>query len=251
MADQQTILIKALSTALETSGSNALFNKKNAQGLFPLSAPGKLAAQTCIQLQWLKVLEQSTKANTEIVQITPLGVGWLLGALKIESFLENAVILLEKAKSCTSIKEDERLLYERMGKSINLILEKSESIPPSSFSLNQQQIFLVLKEWAESGRVGDCQLSNLYRQLQKRCPQITLGLFHDALRELRHKKLVELHPWTGPLYEIPEPQLALMAGHEVAYYASLGSAATSTAAVHLESENFNSNDRAIAYCSAG
>ncbi len=251
MADQQTILINALSLAIETSGSIALFNKKNAQGLFPLSAPGKLAAQTCIQSQFLKVLEQTTKPNTEIVQITQLGVGWLLGALKIDAFLEKAVILLDKVKSSTGIKEKERAFYNRLGNLINLILENSEPIPCLSFSLNQQQIFLALKEWADSGRVGDCQLSTLYKQIQKRFPQITCGMFHDALRELRNKKLVELHPWTGPLYEIPEPHLALMAGHEVAYYASLGSAATSSAAINLESQHFNSNDRTIAYCGAG
>ena len=26
--------------------------------------------------------------------------------------------------------------------------------------------------------------------------------------------------WTGPLYAIPEPPLALLVGHEIAYYAS-------------------------------
>ena len=30
---------------------------------------------------------------------------------------------------------------------------------------------------------------------------------------------VYLHPWTGPLYALPEPAFALLVGHEVAYYA--------------------------------
>ena len=30
-----------------------------------------------------------------------------------------------------------------------------------------------------------------------------------------------LHPWTGPLYALPEPAFALLVGHEVAYYASI------------------------------
>ena len=32
---------------------------------------------------------------------------------------------------------------------------------------------------------------------------------------------IYLHPWTGPLYDIPEPPYALLIGHEIAYYASI------------------------------
>ena len=98
-----------------------------------------------------------------------------------------------------------------------------------------------MKEWSDSGRAGDCQLYYLYQQLSPLCPGITPGAFHDALRNLRQKKLIELHPWTGPLYEIPKPELALMAGHEIACYASLGPAAAV----------FNPDDSSIALCSAG
>jgi len=33
-------------------------------------------------------------------------------------------------------------------------------------------------------------------------------------------------PWTGPLYDLPEPHFALLVGHEVAYYASSRRTAT-------------------------
>ncbi len=32
---------------------------------------------------------------------------------------------------------------------------------------------------------------------------------------------IYVHPWTGPLHELPEPAYALLVGHEIAYYASL------------------------------
>jgi hypothetical protein len=41
-----------------------------------------------------------------------------------------------------------------------------------------------------------------------------LRLLYDAGR-------IYLHPWTGPLYAVPEPTFALLVGHNVAYYASL------------------------------
>jgi hypothetical protein len=40
---------------------------------------------------------------------------------------------------------------------------------------------------------------------------------------LHDREQVYLHPWTGPLYAMPEPAFALLIGHEVAYYANLRS----------------------------
>jgi hypothetical protein len=50
---------------------------------------------------------------------------------------------------------------------------------------------------------------------------MSLGSFHDALRRLQDAGQIYLHPWTGPLHEIPEPPCALLVGHVVAYYASI------------------------------
>ena len=67
---------------------------------------------------------------------------------------------------------------------------------------------------------GDCPLPDLCRRLRADHPSLTIGQFHDGLRELHDREQVYLHPWTGPLYALPEPAFALMVGHEVAYYAS-------------------------------
>jgi hypothetical protein len=56
--------------------------------------------------------------------------------------------------------------------------------------------------------------------LQSRHSDITIGQFHDGLRRMYDEGSIYLHPWTGPLYALPEPALSLMIGHEVAYYAS-------------------------------
>jgi hypothetical protein len=60
----------------------------------------------------------------------------------------------------------------------------------------------------------------LYRALTTRESPPTIGEFHDCLRRLHAAGSVYLHPWTGPLYALPEPAYALLAGHNVAYYAS-------------------------------
>src|SRR5207247_10526757 len=76
-----------------------------------------------------------------------------------------------------------------------------------------------LSRWHDSVP-GDCPLPELYRRLLDAHSDLTIGRFHDGLRALHDRECVYLHPWTGPLYALPEPAFALLIGHEVAYYAS-------------------------------
>jgi len=79
-----------------------------------------------------------------------------------------------------------------------------------------------LADWSTTeSTAGDCPLPELFRSLTLRPEPPTIGGFHDCLRMLHDERRLYLHPWTGPLYALPEPQLALLVGHEVAYYASL------------------------------
>jgi hypothetical protein len=77
-----------------------------------------------------------------------------------------------------------------------------------------------LETWHAAGVLEDCPLPELYRSARQAYPTLTIGQFHDSLRQLHERAQIYLHPWTGPLYEIPEPALALLVGHEIAYYAS-------------------------------
>ena len=63
-------------------------------------------------------------------------------------------------------------------------------------------------------------MPELYRQARQSSPRLSIGHFHDGLRQLHEREQIYLHPWSGPLYEIPEPQYALLVGHEIAYYTS-------------------------------
>ena len=80
-------------------------------------------------------------------------------------------------------------------------------------------ILARLADW--SGAAGeDCPLPELYRALSILDSPPTIGVFHDCLRKLHADGVLYLHPWTGPLYAMPEPAYALLAGHNIAYYAS-------------------------------
>jgi hypothetical protein len=81
------------------------------------------------------------------------------------------------------------------------------------------RILECLNAWHAAGKIGDCPLPALFGEVKD--AKTTLGQFHDALRQLHDEQKIYLHPWTGPLHELPQPAMSLLVGHEVAYYASL------------------------------
>jgi hypothetical protein len=95
----------------------------------------------------------------------------------------------------------------------------SSSMPPASANGTalHDAVLAELTRWQQSSATEDCPLPHLYRQTSPR----SIGQFHDALRQLHDLRKIYLHPWTGPLYDIPEPPYALLIGHEIAYYASI------------------------------
>jgi hypothetical protein len=92
---------------------------------------------------------------------------------------------------------------------------------PTSPAGFERNILTALTRWQDSGASEDYPLPELFRQLGQQTPALTIGQFHDLLRRLHDAGQIALHPWTGPLYDLPEPAHALMNGHTVAYYASL------------------------------
>jgi len=95
------------------------------------------------------------------------------------------------------------------------VLPRSAKLASSPY----QTIRELLAAWHDA--LSDCPLPELYRRLRAESPRLTIGQFHDRLRRMHQDEQIYLHPWTGPLYAIPEPAFALLVGHEIAYYASL------------------------------
>jgi hypothetical protein len=79
-----------------------------------------------------------------------------------------------------------------------------------------------VRRWQQE-RHTDCPLPELYNHLRKQSPALTIGAFHDLLRDLHHRGRVRLGGWSGPLDRLPEPELALFISSKVMYDASVPS----------------------------
>jgi hypothetical protein len=245
-------IVEALGKAAAEPLGLPLFAAKSEPGLFATGA--KAAAQKCLFDKLLHIVRTDTKGKNPRDLYAPTDAGWeyLLAAVNPKQVLEDFVRVLEERRgevgellvTARQMADSLQGLKDAVCRVLPQIsLNRIQTAPPSD-RLDSQRIgpssddlaevvLERLTEWTETANAGeDCPLPDLFCQVQRREPQASLGEFHDCLRSLHSRGEIYLHPWTGPLYELPDPSSALLAGHGVAYYASLratpkGSAARS------------------------
>ncbi|HXG09042.1 MAG TPA: hypothetical protein VNK04_04570 [Gemmataceae bacterium] len=232
MADKSMpLILTALSRAAADPVGLPLHGTRTAPGLFAATAAGKLAAQRCKEEGYLRVLRTETrgKAALEVCTITEKGLAYLLAQTSPRQVLEDLVRALQsrqaQADELLAVARQMQEGLEALRATAEKVLEqvsRPASVGPAA-SANGAETWpaaalACLARWEASGASEDCPLPELYRQT---AASLTIGQFHDGLRRLYEQAQIYLHPWTGPLYEIPEPPYALLIGHEIAYYASL------------------------------
>jgi hypothetical protein len=234
----QALILEALSRAATEPEGVPLLASKAAPGLFARSAAGKNAARRCQEDGLIHILRSETRGKTtyQVCAITDKGLAHVLGQTNLRQVLEAFVsalqarqgqvdALLASARACQTHLETLRGHAEKV---LRQMQERSQSPVPAHFEKNGKHatdcgdaLVAQLRRWHEAHALEDCALPELFRLLKPAHPPLSIGQFHDSLRRLHEQRQVYLHPWTGLLYELPEPALALMVGHEIAYYASL------------------------------
>jgi DNA-binding PadR family transcriptional regulator len=226
------LVLEALSRAVADPGGLPLYTAKQAPGLFAASAASRLAAQRCKDDGLLHVVRTETKGKTaqEICAITEKGLAYLLSQSSPRPVLEGFLRAIEtRGAEFQQLHQTAQQLQASLD-ALRAVAEKlSEHLQkPSANShagTNGAEVWLIdvlsfLTERQRGGAIEDCPLPDLYRKAQESSPSLTIGRFHDGLRKLHQQEQIYLHPWTGPLYDVPDPALALLVGHEIAYYAS-------------------------------
>ena len=229
MADKFTpLILDALSRAAAYPEGCALLATKAEPGLFPATATARPAAKKALDDGLLTVLRTATsgKSTAEFCTASPKGLAYLMERASPKQVLEDFVRVLEERRG-----EVQTLLKtaDRMAASLAGMTERIQSVlpqvatgrPPAPETELAERVMTRLADWASRGGVTrDCPLPELFRSLGTLDSAPTIGMFHDALRQLHDERRVYLHPYTGPLYTLPEPAYALMIGHEVSYYAN-------------------------------
>src|SRR5262245_23659419 len=233
MADRSSqFVLDALSRAVADPAGLPLYAGKSAPGLFPATAAARQAAERCKGEELVRVVrtEARGKAVHEVCAITDKGLAYLLSQGDPRRLLEDLVRAVEAREgqladlvaaahaahaSLDAVKTIAAKILRHLSQSANGTPPADDPPPWESAALDH------LTRRQAAGAAEDCPLPELYRAVREGHPNLTVGEFHDGLRRLHDGGRIYLHPWTGPLYDLPEPPYALLAGHEVAYYASL------------------------------
>ncbi len=255
------LIVAALTQAAAEPLGQALFSGKNEPGLFPATALARNAAQRCKDEGYLQILRQELRGKTtrEICCLTQKGLLYLRKQTNPRQVLEDFVRILEaRHEQVQALLDDAHHMQQQLQAMRNLT---EQLLPQLQTEVNERQLAMSeptseseevadepttiqapepsldnvisasdyrvpllreLTQWhLNAGASEDCPLPELYRRLVPRGTAISVGSFHDCLRHLYDERQIYLHPWTGPLYDMPEPTFALLIGHEIAYYASV------------------------------
>lgn len=254
MADKSNqLLLSALSRAVAETVGLPLHPVRGSVGLFPATAAGRQAAQRCLDEDYLQpdaapatlpltagAASAATlpgKTATSRYVVTDKGLSFLLGQTSPRPVLEDFVRVLEAREAQavelvgTSRKlRDELIAFRARAEQV---LQRvcapaavrspgDERRPAEPAAELAGAVLAALTTWqSTSSGAEDCSLPELYRRTADVLPPSSIGRFHDVLRGMHENGVLFLHPWTGPLHELPEPAYALMIGHMIAYYASI------------------------------
>lgn len=235
MADKATLLLlEGLGRAAADPEGLPLHPTRTGSGLFGANPAGKLAAQRGKDEGLLRVVrtETSGRSPVEICALTEKGLAYLLQESSPRQVLEDLLRALERrhtqAGDLIGAARQMQTTLDALKATTERVLAQlgTRPVPPPATNGAHawvQEVLAFLTHRHEAGAPADCPLPDLFRHAQTAAPTLSIGAFHDGLRRLHDEERIYLHPWTGPLYDLPEPSCALLVGHEVAYYASLRS----------------------------
>jgi hypothetical protein len=202
------LVFGALSRAAAEPSGLPLFAGKAGPGLLPKVAASKAVAD--------RLLAEGLLAGPpESATLTAKGRNYLIEHANPRAVVEDFVRVLEARQG-----DVDQLLTaaQAMAEHLRGLRAAADAVLPKVLSakLPTDALPELIVQKLQSAPPGhDCPLPDLYRQLPG---PPSIGQFHDALRALHATGRAVLHPWTGPLYAMPEPALALLAGHEIMYY---------------------------------
>ena len=228
MADKLTqLVLAALGRAAAEPTGLPLHGSKLAPGLFAATPLGKQAAQRCLIEGYLRAAGTEEAKAAELFALSDKGLAYLLGEVSPRIVLEDLVRALEarqtQAAGLLAAARQMQTTLEGIKASAEKVLGQvpvGDGVAAAVADTWKASVLAFLSRWQASGALEDCPLPELFRQARQAAPALTIGGFHDALRQFHDAGHIGLHPWTGPLYAIPEPPYALLVGHEIAYYAS-------------------------------
>jgi len=252
-AGVEELVLEAIERALADPSPRKLHGTKASPGIFlASSAAAKAAAQRCLELGLIAACgELRTKSKvTPLYGIAPAGIKYLLDHDPLRQLLaatqDGVARLAQTSADCQQtlvrVQQQVTRLQEAVQNAASRLqppdIEKmlaavyaargaaatgpgTVAVPASSAAPNAELASALVQHLQQHKRQAPLRpldLPQLFRFAQSRQPALSLGSFHDAIRRLADAGQIRLSPFTQAMYQLPEPQCAMIVGREIMYY---------------------------------
>lgn len=220
----ETAMLAVLRRLLSAPDGQRLYGNDRARGVFSSNSPG--SRRLVDQLQNRGYLTVDTgEDGRPIARLTQAGRQWVVETenprLLLEDLARAAESQRDSLRKIESACRAQRDALERQIADVRHVLERVHLPAANADHLMTPRIVEILRDHAGSDKPSALTLAELFHALRFRQPELSIGQFHDLVRFLHESGSLQLTPWTGALYQLPEPELALLIGHEVLYYVRL------------------------------
>lgn len=244
--DPQALALQSLSAALADPGPKVLLGSAKVPGFFQGgTAPIKAAAKLCETQQWLIPIDDwhgKGASRKQKYRLSPAGVQAALQHSEpldllrgLSASVRDQVAAVQAmhdqlgglARSLQPLSAAVTALTQRLQPpNLDALLQnlKSTATPsaPTPASTDWlDEVPKLVAEQRQRDRYQPLTLPQVYAALRQARPALTLGQFHDGLRQLRDQQRLRLAPYTRALATIDDPKAALFLDGEVMYYAEL------------------------------
>lgn len=240
-------LVEALRQALAEPSEQRLYKSGKLSGLFPSRSGihGTAAAQA-LRDGLLEIVRTETKGKTVIdwVRLTPRGVEFLherespLFALQeLRSTLQlnqqavptwlsemrSGLQAMDERLAADACKWLERLdaLTRRVDETLRRLEQSAPLLPPEIAESHPWTVdalnYLDRRRLAANGNGCSCPLPELFAALIGHHPELSMRVYHEGLRRLHERRLVQLQP-AASLADLPQPEYALLEGAAIFYH---------------------------------
>ncbi len=242
-ADPRKLALAALTGATADPVPKPLLGTKTKPGLLIGSAQStKDAAAMCVERGWVEPTGEfvgSGRSKKELHRITPDGIREALENGETAELLADMLTALDQKRDLlklmrgeidqlSNVIEKHRDVLDRLRERVvppdlETILSRSAGRPATTSANTDgwtSKLVDYLQQHHKRNPYGHCPLPELYHNVGEPLG-LTIGQFHDGVRQLVSERRVKLHPFTGAAYQLQEEQYALLAGQEIKYFAEL------------------------------
>jgi hypothetical protein len=244
----EQMVLEALERALADPTPRKMHGTKAKPGIFlSASAAAKAAASQCLERGLVRQIGQQGAGTkvTSVFGITPAGVALVLERSPMPRLLAAMLDATDRtAQSVAQCKQtldvvaqhasDLRLAFEQAATRIRPLdlAEVLRTVPAAEAAASNAPVrrtegldeYLIAFVHASKARtpLQPVTLPDLFRHASAKVGSLSIGQFHDSMRRLAGQEQLRLLPYTQAMYQLAEPEYALILGREVMYYAEPG-----------------------------